>query len=305
MTRQVHNRRNCVLKHYTILQNYTAKCTICEETCTLQGTDLKEHLMQHEIIAKSFKRQCNQNQYYDSKIKGYMKKCNICDKRLNASISNVLIKHLKAKHPENVAEKIAKEKNYKWIRPYCTYLEGYKAKCKFCNKIFSIATTPFHLEKHLKMEHSENIMNTSKKNKQYSWIWQYLQLKNHKAKCNICGHIFDILREKTALYKHLIKFHKIRYSRTDKNTEKKKPIRHSRIEHRHRRTDKNTKKSKTDREMKQLVTKEEKADTHFDEVVSSFIEKLKQIKQRKKANKKSKFYKYFPLFFELLKFYIQ
>jgi len=101
-----------------------------------------------------------------------------------------------------------------------------------------------------------------------------LQLKNHKAKCNICGHIFDILREKTALYEHLIKFHKIRYSRTDKNTEKNQTIRHSR-------TVKNTKKSKTDREMKQLVTKEEKADTHFDEVVSSFIKKLKQIKKNK------------------------
>jgi len=295
MARQVHNQRNCVLKHYTILQNCTAKCKICEETCTLQGTDLKEHLMQHEIIAKSFKRQCDQKwQYYDTKIKGHMKKCNICDKRLNSSTSNVLIKHLKAKHPENISEKIAKKNNYKWIKPYCTYLEGYKAKCKFCNKSFSIATTPFHFEKHLKMEHSERIMNTSKK-KQYSWIWQHLQLKNHKAKCNICGQIFDILREKTALCEHLIKFHKIRYSRTDKNTEKNKTIRRSR-------TDKNTKKNKTDREMKQLVTKEEKADTQFDEVVSSFIEKLKQIK-KKKANKKGKFYKYyFPLF--LLKFYI-
>jgi len=287
MARQVHNQRNCVLKHYTILQNCTAKCKICEETCTLQGTDLKEHLMQHEIIAKSFKRQCDEKrQYYDTKIKGHMKKCNICGKRLNASISNVLIKHLKAKHPENIAEKIAKENNYKWIRPYCTYLEGYKAKCKFCNKSFSIATTPFNFEKHLKMEHSKRIINTSKE-KQYSWIWQYLQLKNHKAKCNICGHIFDILREKTALYEHLIKFHKIRYSRTDKNT----------------------KKSKTNREMKQLVTKEEKADTHFDEVVSSFIEKLKQIKTKKQIKqkiKRGKFYKhYFSLFFELLKFYIQ
>ena len=122
---------------------------------------------------------------------------------------------MKAKHPEKIAENIKNDSRYKCIRSYCTYLEGYKIKCKFCKEICSVASSPTIFKKHLKMEHSKKITDIVKKS-QCNWIWQYIKLKDCTTKCNSCNHVYDIFWETIKLEKHLISYHD-----TDIRTEKK------------------------------------------------------------------------------------
>ena len=98
-----------------------------------------------KVLKNRKSRECKKQ--HNLKFNECTKVRNICNKSLNEL--RVLIKHMKVKHP-GIAESIKNDSKYKCIKPYCTYLEGYKAKCKFCKEICSVASSSTTFKKHLK-----------------------------------------------------------------------------------------------------------------------------------------------------------